>query len=795
MVRLEGGSAPAWASSRALDLFLHADKRRELVGDGDAGLTRLAELAAEADIVVVEGKTADAVTDLGFDEWAAPVKVAITPFGRTGPKCNWRATPHTLLAMGGYTNLIGDPDRAPLSLPGHYVEFQSGGLAFTAVNACRLAGQSNTIDVGMMETVMALSQFTTVMWHCAGRIRSRHGNDFWSVPPTNMFRCADGWMYINIVPGFWDAFATALGMPELVLDERFTTNDLRMENRDALHAIIATAVLPLTRDEMLERAAEYRFPLGVVLDFDEVLAAEHLRQRDVWQRVTDGAHEVLSPRPGWVVHDEPNRVRQLASPVARSDGFQPRPETATREAARRASHRAGRVAQGGLHGSTPPSTGEKPALPYASAVGDAPPADGSLQTKDHGDGLCRGPLNGVRILDLTHVWAGPLATRFLADLGATVVKVERPMGRGPREYRGATPIGGWIGGEPGDEPWNANAVFVKLQRNKRSLAMDLKTEAGRETFLELVAAADVVIENFSARAMPSLGLDHDRLREVNPRLICVTAPGYGRTGPWRDRVAFGPSVEPMSGLTAVMGYGRDEPRNTAMALMDAITAVNAASAVMTALRRREDTGKGAFVELALHEGGVALCGPWLIERQLGGTPSPIGNRHPEMAPHGVYRCRGQDNWLALGCRDTDEWRALCALLGGALDPDWDLDARRRHHDIIDRAVKAWTSTREKHAAAIGLQAAGVPAGAVNTTPDMTADPQVQQRGFFVPLEPGPTPMPGSPIHMDGTSSEDWRPCPTLGQDNTAVLSQWLGYSEAHIAALAAAGVTVDKPPR
>ena len=145
----------------------------------------------------------------------------------------------------------------------------------------------------------------------------------------------------------------------------------------------------------------------------------------------------------------------------------------------------------------------------------------------------RGPLNGVRILDLTHVWAGPLATRIFSDLGAEVVKVERALGRGP-SVAAIEPIAGWIGGAPGDEPWNNNAAFVKLARNAKSVSLDLKQPAGRELFLRLVSVADVVIENFSARAMPSMDLGYDVLQAHNPRLIYVTMPGYGTFGPYKD---------------------------------------------------------------------------------------------------------------------------------------------------------------------------------------------------------------------------------------------------------------------
>ena len=147
-------------------------------------------------------------------------------------------------------------------------------------------------------------------------------------------------------------------------------------------------------------------------------------------------------------------------------------------------------------------------------------------------------------------------------------------------------LGGWIGGEPGDEPWNRNAIFVKLMRNRRSLCIDLKTDLGRDTFLDLVAEADVLMENFSSRVMASLGLDYKVLSSRNDQLIYVTMPGFGHEGPLKDRVAFGPTVEAMSGLTNIFGYGPEEPRNTAMALMDPITGMNAIAGVVTALQER-----------------------------------------------------------------------------------------------------------------------------------------------------------------------------------------------------------------
>ncbi len=278
-----GATAPAWASDAAMEACLHPGKRRVALAASQDQLTLLAELAARADVVICHADSADAVAALGFADWRAGVKVAVTPFGLTGPKRNWRATPSTLLAMGGYTALMGDADRAPLSLPGHYLEFQSGALAFTAANAARFAGADKVVDLSMLETLMTCSQFTTVRWHCAGELRSRHGSDFWFVVPSELFRCADGWAYVNIVPQFWDAFAVFLQRPELLLDPRFENNDLRMANRAALHAVISEALAVLPVAEVGRRALACRVPVGVVQTLEEVLEDPHLRARDFWQ--------------------------------------------------------------------------------------------------------------------------------------------------------------------------------------------------------------------------------------------------------------------------------------------------------------------------------------------------------------------------------------------------------------------------------------------------------------------------------------------------------------------------------
>lgn len=296
--------SPSWVSQEAMDLYLHAGKRR--INSADRSL--IADLAAHADIVICEASQADELLRLGIDDWPTHTKVVITPYGRTGPKRNWRATPNVMLAVGGYTQLIGDPDKEPLTIPGHYVEFQAGALAFTAANASRLAGgesmqASIATDISMFETLMSLSQFTTVRWHCCGELRQRHGSDFWYVVPSNLFACTDGWVYINIVPSFWDPLTVFLDKPELLIDDRFITNGLRMLNRAELHEIVSQAVAQWTKDELVARAETCRVPLGVVLNFAEVLDDPHLQARGYWSEFDGQEHgKIKLPGPPYRIN-------------------------------------------------------------------------------------------------------------------------------------------------------------------------------------------------------------------------------------------------------------------------------------------------------------------------------------------------------------------------------------------------------------------------------------------------------------------------------------------------------------
>lgn len=414
------------------------------------------------------------------------------------------------------------------------------------------------------------------------------------------------------------------------------------------------------------------------------------------------------------------------------------------------------------------------------------------------------PLSGVRILDLTRVWSGPLATRVLGDLGAEVIKVEHPVARGPARVADPDPIRAsfYPGNDPGDDPWNRSAAFNKLNRNKLSLTLDLSHPAGLEAMRRLAAISDAVIENYSPRVMGNLGLGYDVLSELNPGIILVSMPGYGLDGPMRDRVAYGSTLDAESGVAALMGYEDGGPQRLGVALPDPVAGFHAVAALLTALVQRRATGLGQHIDLSQLESMTVFVGDAVVGYQLTGVrPGRHGNRHPHYAPCGVYRCSGEDAWVAIAVEAEEQWAALCRTIARDDLTSGERFAtaasRRTHHDQIDALISSWTATCTPREAMDRLQAAGVPAGAVLDAAGLHSDLHLRDRGFFVRLEhpsAGAHDYPGQPIRFSETPAVFRGDAPRLGEHNRTVLQGLLNYSDDQIAAMDAGGTIATRPP-
>jgi len=396
------------------------------------------------------------------------------------------------------------------------------------------------------------------------------------------------------------------------------------------------------------------------------------------------------------------------------------------------------------------------------------------------------PLEGIRVVDITVAVAGPIATQVLGDMGAEVIKIEAPFAR-PTTYLAVAPP---VEGAP-DRPYNRLARFLDLNRSKLGMTLDLTKERGREVFLKLVAQSDVVIENMSPRVLPNLRLEYPVLREANERIILVRMPAFGTWGPLRDRGSYGPGIDAMSGLSWLTGYDDGPPMKPGNYYCDQNAGLLAAFATLAALRHRQRTGRGQEVELSMLEGELQLVGEALVDYTMNGrVQHRTGNAHPMMSPHGVYPCRGSDQWVAVAVETDEQWAALCRLMGRpelARDERFaDVVSRVRERRELDRLVADWTRTLDKHEAQRRLQEAGIPAGAALTSGDLFRDPQLAHRDYFQTVrhpEAGAGPHGRAAWTLSGTPSPLERHTPLFGEHNTYVLRDLLGLSDEEIASL------------
>lgn len=408
--------------------------------------------------------------------------------------------------------------------------------------------------------------------------------------------------------------------------------------------------------------------------------------------------------------------------------------------------------------------------------------------------MFRLPLHGVRVLDLTMAWAGPYATRLLADMGAEVIKVEAVNNWDLiRSFTGQRPTV--------ERVWDKSPYFNHLNRNKYGCVLDLSQEKGRELLLRLVEISDVVIENFRAEVMDNLGLSYDVLSRANPEVIVVSMPGHGKTGPERDFIAYGTNVEQLSGLCHLTGYADGPPQKTGISYGDPMAGVAAAGAVALALWDRRRTGRGQYIEAAQRENLINVIGEHILGYSMNGREPPRrGNRHSSMAPHGCYPCRGDDQWVTIACEDDAQFAALCGSMDRpelASDRRFaDVVSRYRNQDALDGLVSEWTRERTKEEVAEALQAAGVPASPVLSVPEVFADAHLRARGFYESVAhsvAGVWEVEGPHWRMSESPGHVRLPAPAFGEHNSYVLGELLGLSEEEMAALEREGVTGSTP--
>jgi crotonobetainyl-CoA:carnitine CoA-transferase CaiB-like acyl-CoA transferase len=413
-------------------------------------------------------------------------------------------------------------------------------------------------------------------------------------------------------------------------------------------------------------------------------------------------------------------------------------------------------------------------------------------------------LAGLRILDMTQIAAGPYATLLLGFMGAEIIKVEScsrmDINRGlarptPETYRM------YPQGIPGERPWDRSAHHVHRNGNKRSVTLDLARAAGKRLFLELVAVCDALIENYRASVLDRLGLGYAVLSTVNPQLVYVKISSQGATGPEQDYGSLGSTLEQTAGLASITGYDDGRPLMTNETYPDPVVGILAVGALLAALRRRRQSGKGSFVDISQREVTVTLLGEAVVDfSRSGRVAAPIGNAHPFLAPHGVYPCQVEDTWVALAVGSDGEWRGLCRAIG---QPELSEDARFatlplrwRNQPALDEILSAWTRARDHYQAMHILQAHGVAAGAVLTAGEVIADPHLEARTFWDAVnhpEAGAYRQVTTPWRLSKHPRRATSPAPGLGEHNGYVLGELLGLSAQEISALEAQGIIGTRP--
>ena len=717
------------------------------------GKSRLAGLLSWADVVVHSMSAAQAA-ELDLDQETVAgthprlVVLAVTPFGQVGPYSDLAATELTYAHGGGWASICpmthAEPDYPPLKMHGQHCSMMAGVAAAATALAlafdARRTGLGDYIDFSIQAYVGSVLEFGihAFTYHDALIKRTLPR----SVAPWRIFETQDGAIFLMIMePDQWLRLVEFMGRPDWAEMEIFNDMQSRGENRDLVHSLIGEFISQWKTMDLYHASQEHRICFAPVMTFEQLANDRHLAHRDFFTTIEQPGHGSL---------------KLMSSAVLTGDGRLPYRKPA-------------------------PGPGE-----HTDDLTALTPNESSTRPKT-ARSAGEGPLHGIRVLDMTWVWAGPFGSMNLAHLGADVIRIESSTR--PDLYRrgGAAP--------EGIEPsLNTAGMFNQWNQGKRSVAVDLRADEGIALVKSLVAEADVVIQNFATGVMARLGLSYDLLREINPRIILASISGYGQTGPYKSYMAYGPATGPLSGLSSVSGYPGGGPEETGLAIPDPNAGITAAYGIVAALLRREESGVGEQLDVSLWEATAALTvDAWTQYAMTGATPERIGNRSETMSPHGAFRASGDDEWVSIACVSEAHWQALCAeipALGD--DPRFrSLPDRKANEDALEAAIGEWTRSLDRWFITARLQAHSIPAFPTFTMRDVIQDGHHASRGFIERLahpEVGPRAHTGVPWLLANRRNGVTRPAPCVGEHNREVLSGVLGYETNRIDQLEASGV-------
>ncbi|HAF67788.1 MAG TPA: hypothetical protein DCL16_01600 [Acidimicrobiaceae bacterium] len=744
------GPFPGGPDASQSGLFIHLNiNKRSVVADltKSSDVTRLHELLQEADLLLHD-LPPDVANSVGLheDELARQhpslVTVSVTPFGRSGPYSRWAAEDLQLIHGGGWGWLTpgcsDESDLPPLKPAGQQAGFQIGFAAATialgALDRALCTGEGEHLDLAGIAYISSMLEAGFISWSYLNEIPGRTGSRI--LNPWRIFEVADGRIFIVCVEDDqWSRLKEVMGFPEWSQMEIFDTQAGRADAEDLLHLWLGEWAAPQQVMDLFHLGQGKRIGFAPVNTIEQMLDDPHLRER------------------GFIVEvDQPGLGKiALPGPVARLS----KPWWSIREPA--------------------PSLGE-----HQDATFTQPRSSDLVREKSRSR-----PLEGVTVADFTWVWAGPFCTMHLAHLGAEVIKVESKQ---------APDLGRRLPlfSVNHEASVDSNGYFNQWGQGKKSVTLDLSTVEGRAVAKKIATSCDLVVSNYATGVMEKFGLGYNDLMEVRPDVIVGVISGYGNYGPYRDYLGYGPTTAPLSGLSSMTGYEGGKPEEVGVSLGDPAAGIATAHLLIAALIARRRTGEGQFIDTSLWEATASsTVEGWTQHVLTGQQPDLYGNRDPIMAPHNLYRCKGDDEWVAISCATEEQWHDLAAVLG-LHDPKFESQTSRKKWEAeLDAHIEDWTVLRDKWEITRLLQSEGIPAMPSLDAQSLEGDPHLNDRGFIERLNHpvvGTLAHTGIPWLLRDCQNGVKSPAPMLGQHTDQILSSLLALGEDEIQQLRGSGV-------